>query len=77
MGEERKAVVVVCKAGGERIIDAMDKEILGMLLFLLLGLLFVFLIVSNILGDRTWIAWILGGGLVIYKIWKGGWEEFF
>ena len=48
-----------------------------MLLFLLIGLLVVFLIASNVLGDRTWIAWILGGCLVIYKIGKGGWGELF
>ena len=63
---------VVCKAGGE---IKMDEAYMDMLVELIISVLLVFLIVSNVLGDRIWIAWLVAAFFVVYKIAKGGWNN--
>ena len=72
MGEEGEEMVIVCEAGGE-IKQMKRNDTLIQLLELLIGILIAFLIISKVLGEQTWIAWILAIGFVFYKVRKVGW----
>ena len=70
MGEERKAMGIICKAGSKSIM--MGREEIIILLELGLGILMVFLIATNVLKDYSWIIWLVAIVFVIYKVKKEG-----
>ena len=70
MGEERKAMGIICKAGSKSIM--MGREEIIILLELGFGALIVFLIATGVLKEYTWIIWLAAIGFVIYKIKKDG-----
>lgn len=88
MGEKRKTLGVVCKAGGKGIgfikrffyqltlkIDIiMGRSEIIMIIELLFGFGMVLLIVSNKLGEYSWIIWVLVIVFGIYKINKEGFD---
>jgi hypothetical protein len=52
----------------------MGRSEIIMVIELVLGLVITLLIISNKLGEYSWIIWVLAIVLVIYKIKKEGFE---